>query len=131
MLRYKRAERVKELLREEISKYIQTIQDPDLGFVTITEVKLSDDLCHSRVYYSVLGEQEQKKNANIILKNHIHPLRKFLGKKLTLRRIPEIKLIEDGTTEKASRIFSLLNQIREEKKSPSSSDHADNKKSTD
>ncbi|MBD3272212.1 MAG: 30S ribosome-binding factor RbfA [Elusimicrobia bacterium] len=116
MYRYKRAERVKELLREEISQYVQQIQDPGLGFVTITEVKLTDDLRHARMYYSVLGEEEQKQQTHAILQEHLGPMRKTLGKRLTLKRIPEIKLVRDDTSEKASHIFSLLDQIHAEKK---------------
>lgn len=116
MFRYKRSERVKELLREEISLYVQNIHDPGLGFVTITEVKLSNDLRHARLYISVIGDDEQKKNTHAILLDHIQPLRKLLGKKLSLQRIPEIKLMQDDISEKASRIFSLLDQIKAEEK---------------
>lgn len=116
MFRYKRSERVKELLREEISLYVQNIQDPGLGFVTITEVKLSNDLRHARLYISVLGDDEQKKNTHAILLDHMQPLRKLLGKKLSLQRIPEIKLVQDDISEKASRIFSLFDQIKAEEK---------------
>ena len=118
MNRYKRSERVKELLREEISHYVQNIHDPNLGFVTITEIKLSDDLSHAKMYYSVLGNDEQKEHTRAILQEHIHPLRRLLGKRLTLKRIPEIKLIQDDTGEKAAHIFSLLNQIQSEKDTP-------------
>lgn len=115
MLRYKRADRVRQLLREEISNYVQTIQDPQLGFVTITELKLSDDLKYARLYYSVIGDDEQKKNTYHILSEHVHPIRKLLGKKLNLRRIPEIRVMFDETSEKASKIFTILDQIRSEK----------------
>lgn len=120
MFRYKRSERVKELLRKEISLYVQNIQDPGLGFVTITEVKLSNDLRNARLYISVIGDDEQKKNTHAILLDHIQPLRKLLGKKLSLKRIPEIKLMQDDISEKASRIFGLLDQIKaeEELKNP-------------
>lgn len=116
MFRYKRSERVKELLRKEISLYVQNIQDPGLGFVTITEVKLSNDLRNARLYISVIGDDEQKKNTHAILLDHIQPLRKLLGKKLSLKRIPEIKLMQDDISEKASRIFGLLDQIKAEEK---------------
>ncbi|MFH1378665.1 MAG: 30S ribosome-binding factor RbfA [bacterium] len=125
MLRYKRSARVRELLREEISLYVQTIQDPGFGFVTITEVKLSDDLRHAKLLYSVLGDDEQKKNTYLILSSHIHRLKKYLGKKLSLRRIPEIKLVLDETSEKASKIFNILDQLHAEKESAEPSEKTD------
>lgn len=131
MFRYKRADRVKELLREEISRYVQSIQDPHLGFVTVTEIKLSNDLQHARMFYSVIGEEEQKKYTHALLLDHMYPLRKLLGKRLSLRRIPEIQLVSDDTSEKASRIFSLLNQIHEEKENTPPSKTKDHETSSE
>ena len=57
----KRAERVAALIKHELASALSTeLRDPRIGFVTITDVKVSDDLKHARVFYSVLGTNEKK-----------------------------------------------------------------------
>ena len=62
-MRFKRSERIQELLLEEISKLIQHgLKDPRIGFATITQVDVSDNLKHANVYVSVMGTDEEKEN---------------------------------------------------------------------
>lgn len=115
-MNFKRSERVSELLRHEISMLVQDIQDPRLGFVTITAVHVSDDLTDAKVYYSVFGNQEQQDISSKILIHAIPHIRHQLGRKLeSLRRVPEINFIFDRTPEQAQRVDSILKQIAEEK----------------
>ncbi len=115
-MNFKRSERVSELLRHEISSYVQHINDPRLGFVTVTGVRLSDDLTDAKVFYSVLGTDEEKESSARILKSAIFNLRHDMGKKLeSLRRIPSIQFIYDDTVEKAQRGGTLLEQITKER----------------
>ena len=61
MFRFKRSQRVQELILEEISKLIQHgLKDPRIGFVTVTRIELSDDLKNARVHVSIMGNEEEK-----------------------------------------------------------------------
>ena len=63
-MRFKRSERVQELLLEEISALIQRgLKDPRIGFTTVTSVDLSDNLKHAKVYVSVFGSESEQKNS--------------------------------------------------------------------
>ncbi len=115
-MNFKRSERVGELLRHEISKYIQHINNPKLGFVTVVALRLSDDLSDAKVFYSVYGSAEEKSETARILNSTIYNLRHDLGKRLeSLRRIPHLEFILDDTAEKAQRVGHLLNQLADQR----------------
>jgi ribosome-binding factor A len=116
-MQFKRSERVQELLRHEISLLVQQIPNPKLGFVTITGVHLSDDLTDAKVFYSVLGTEEDRQNSTAVLRHSIPSIRHDLGKKLeSLRKIPYINFIYDDTAEKAQKVSLILNQLAAERK---------------
>ncbi len=115
-MQFKRSERVSELLRHEISQLIQEIHNPKLGFVTITSVKVTDDLLEARIYYSVYGSEEEKKVSAEILHRSVSFLRRSLGRKLeSLKKIPTLEFVFDTTPEQAERITTILNKIAQEK----------------
>ncbi|OGR51958.1 MAG: ribosome-binding factor A [Elusimicrobia bacterium RIFCSPLOWO2_02_FULL_39_32] len=115
-MQFKRSERVSELLRHEISLLIQEIKDSRLGFVTVTAVRLSDDLTDAKVFYSVFGSEEEKKISSEILDFSIPKMRKTLGRKLeSLRKVPVISFVYDQTPEKAERVTAILTQLAKEK----------------
>lgn len=115
-MQFKRSERVAELLRHEISQLIQEIKDPRLGFVTVTGVRLSDDLMEAKVFFSVLGQEEERQVNSEILTKAVGSIRHQLGKKLeSLRRIPTIEFIYDDTPERAQRVSTILNQLAKER----------------
>ena len=119
MYQFKRSDRVRELLRHEISLYVQEIKDPRLGFVTITDVHISSDLTDAKVYFSVLGSEEDKKLSSEILAQSVPALRRFLGRKLeSLYRPPHLSFIYDHTPERAQRVMTLLNQLSRESGTP-------------
>ncbi len=118
-MNFKRSERVGELLRHEISNYIQHISNPKLGFVTVVAVRLSDDLSDAKIFYSVYGSEEEKAESGRILNSAIFDLRHDLGKRLeSLRRIPHLQFVLDDTAEKAQRVGLLLHQLAEERTDP-------------
>lgn len=115
-MQFKRSERVQELLRHEISHLVQEIADPQLGFVTITGVHLSDDLSDAKVYYSVLGSDEDRRTSSSILMHAIPSIRHDLGKKLeSLRKIPYLNFVYDDTPEKAQKVTEILRQLEHER----------------
>ncbi len=112
----RRIERINELLREEISDLIQKeIRDPRLtGLVSVTEVETSADLRHAKVFVSVMGPEQQQKDAIQALKNAAGFFRKELGSRLTLRRTPQLTFILDVSLERGARIMGLLRQMENE-----------------
>jgi ribosome-binding factor A len=114
MLSYKRSARVGALLQEEISKIIQEIKNPQMGFVTVTGIKLTDDLQQARVFYSVIGNEETVQHTADILKESIPEIRHKIAERMNLRRVPSVLMQYDETPAKAARVFELLNRIKTE-----------------
>ena len=122
-MNFKRSERVSELLRHEISLWVQSIPDPGVGFVTITGVEITDDLMDAKVYFSVFGSDEERRTTSQILTKLVPQLRHLLGRKLeSLQRVPVLNFIYDDTPERAQRVISILNQLSEERKGQESGD---------
>src|SRR3989339_873136 len=110
---YKRSARVAELLQQEISKIMLELQERGgMGFVTITGVKLSDDLQNARVFYSVIGTDDEIANSHKILKESLSEIRHMVAIRLNLRRTPVINFEYDETPQKASRVFEILEKIK-------------------
>ena len=113
MLPYKRSQRVAQQLRKEISDVITNrVKDPRLGFFTVTEVDVSDDLKLARVYISIMKEEERKASIEVL-----EAARKFirseLGKRLRMRAIPSLEFKLDTTLEYGDRIDKLLKEVRQ------------------
>jgi ribosome-binding factor A len=106
---YKRADRVGEQIRVELSDILlRKTKDPRVGFVTITYVKVSDDLRNARVFVSIIGDEARKKKALKGLKSGSSFLRTELGHRLQVRSTPELFFQLDESIEKGSRILELL-----------------------
>ena len=123
-MNFKRSERVRELLRQEISLFVQGINDPRIGFVTITGVNISEDLMDAKVYYSVLGSDEDREVTGEILADSVPSLRSHLGKSLeSLYRVPVLIFEYDQTSEKAQKIQSILKTLSDERARGNGKDH--------
>ena len=111
----RRTERLNDLLREEIAELVRReVKDPRMaGLVSILEVQISPDLRNAKVYVSVLGTQEEKASTFVALDAAAHFIQRQLGKRLTIRRTPELTFVEDQTIQEGSRIGSLLDQALE------------------
>ncbi len=108
-----RTERVAQLIRDEISRLLQKeISDPLIGFVTITDVEVSPDLRHARVYYSVLGDEETVRDATRGLIRARKYITGRIAENIDLRYVPELRFLFDDTAARADRIERIL---REEK----------------
>jgi ribosome-binding factor A len=111
---FKRAERVAGLLKEEISKIIQfDLKDPRLGFVTVTGVRLTDDLRDARVFCGILGDAPAREATLEVLEHAAPFIRKEVGARCRLRYSPVITFHLDETAEKAARIERLLREVRD------------------
>ena len=103
--------RVDELLREEISRIVsREIEDPRVGFVTITRVEVSADLRHGTVWASVIGTADERKATIRALGRAMPFIRHRLGE-LRIRRVPELHLRLDDSAEKGTRVLSILHEL--------------------
>ena len=107
-MRYRKL-RVQDLIREEISSIIQRdIKDPGMGFVTILEVKMSEDLRVAKIFCSVYGDDETKQKTLDALKRSKGYIRFLLGKRIKLRYTPEIAFSLDTTYDTVAKIEEIL-----------------------
>ena len=101
----KMADRIKEIVARRLER---GIRDPRLGFVTITDVRVTGDLQHASVFYTVYGSDEERADSAAALKAATGMLRTEVGKNLTSRLTPSLEFIADGVPENAKLIDSLL-----------------------
>jgi ribosome-binding factor A len=107
-----RTERIDEQLRQEIGQALEReVTDPRIGFVTVTKVETVPDLSRARVWVSIIGTPEERKLTLAALKGAMPFIRHGLGKKLTLRRIPELDVRIDDTIERGTRVLQILNEL--------------------
>ncbi len=115
MKAYKRATRVAELIQQNIAEILRDIRELNKGLVTVTSVRLTDDLQTCRIFYSVIGTDEDKKNVDAVLKEKLKYIRFQLAQNMELRRTPTIDFKYDDSGEKAEKIFEILDKIENEK----------------
>ncbi|WP_434811728.1 30S ribosome-binding factor RbfA [Microbacterium sp. bgisy189] len=104
------ADRIRVLIAERIEK---GLRDPRLGFVTITDVRVTGDLQHASVFYTVYGTDQERADSALALKAATGMLRSEVGKKLGVRLTPSLEFIPDGIPENAGHIEDLLREARE------------------
>ena len=104
------ADRIKVLLAERLEK---GLRDPRLGFVTITDVRVTGDLQHASVFYTVLGTAEERESSAAALTSATGMLRREVGKQLNVRLTPSLEFIPDAIPENADHIAELLREARE------------------
>ena len=111
-MRFKRSEKVQELLLKEISTLIQKgLKDPRIGFATVTTVELTNNLKHAKVYISVFGTESEQCDTITGLNNASGFIRGSLGKNLNLRYIPVLEFILDETAKRVARINKIINEL--------------------
>ena len=109
----KRAERVGALIQEEVSQLLlRSVKDPRIGFVTVTRVKMTDDLLHATIYISMVqAEEPQRQEALIGLKSATGFLRGELTRRLGLRYAPALLFLLDRSAEEEQHLAELFRQI--------------------
>jgi ribosome-binding factor A len=119
-----RAERLAGVIRTEASEIIRRdLKDPRIGFVSVTDVEVTADLRHARIFVSVLGDDEAKQRSMAGLNRAKGHIRSELGHRLTLRFVPEIHFRLDESIERGSRIVSLIREVTEGEPRGSSGGH--------
>ena len=104
-----RMRRVNEAVREVLSAHLaEGLKDPRIGFVTITGVDTSPDLRRARVYFSVLGSQEERDDALAGLRHARGFLQSQIAAELRLKRTPTLEFVYDDTVERAAHLTELI-----------------------
>ncbi len=103
----KLADRIREIVARRLEK---GLRDPRLGFVTITDVKVTGDLQHASVFFTVYGSAEERADSAAALKSATGLLRTEVGRQLSLRLTPTLEFIPDAIPENAALIESLLSE---------------------
>jgi ribosome-binding factor A len=111
-----RQEKLAEELRKEVSSIIQKeVNDPRLGFVTITKVEITQDLRYAKIFFSVLGEDKEYKKTRLALDSAMGFIRSLIAQRVKLRFAPEIVFKEDRSSEYSIKIQKLLDEIKRKK----------------
>ena len=109
-----RAERVGDQIRVEMGALLaREVHDPGIGFTTITRVAVTPDLQLARVYYTTLGDAAARQNTSRALRRAAPFLRRQIGQRLRLRRVPVLEFVFDQSIEGQDRIERLIQQIHE------------------
>lgn len=115
----RRVARVAELIRREVSQLLFSgIKDDRVGtgMVSVTDVDVSGDLQHAKIFVSIYGTDEARSSTMAGLKSATGYVRSELGRRIRLRRTPEIVFLEDRSIERGTKVLSLINRLSQERK---------------
>ena len=106
-------ERVNSLIRQEISELLlREVKDPRLGtFVTVTAVDTSPDMRHAKVYVSRIGSEDDRKETMGVLASAAGFLRRELGSRVRLRRVPQLAFHWDDSIQRGDHLLQLIDSV--------------------
>ena len=111
---YNRAERVADQIRMEVADILmRKIKDPRVRSVTVTDVELTNDLRIARVFVTALGSEAETRDVFAALGKASGFVRSELGRRLTLRYLPEVVFVKDVSGPRGDRVLQLLDEIQE------------------
>ncbi len=111
-----RSSRVGDQIRAEISELLaRQVHDPGIGFLTVTRVNVTPDLQQARVFYTTMGDEKARRESHRALERATPFLRRQLGRRLRLRRVPELQFFFDESIERQDRIERILQEIQAER----------------
>jgi ribosome-binding factor A len=114
----RRVSRVAELIKREVSQMLLNgIKDDRVGtgMVSVTDVDVSGDLQHAKIYVSIYGTDEAKVETMAGLKSATGYVRSELGARVRLRRTPEVIFLEDRSIERGNKVLALLSQLNHDR----------------
>lgn len=110
-----RASRVGDQIRAELAELLaREVHDPGIGFLTITRVAVTPDLQQARVYYTTMGDDKARKESRRALERAAPFLRRQIGRRLRLKRVPELDFFFDESIERHDRIERILQELHAE-----------------
>lgn len=118
MANSRRVARVAALIKREVSQMLLSeIKDDRVGagMVSVTDVDVSGDLQHAKIFVSIYGTESAKAETMAGLESSVNYVRKELGSRMQLRRTPTIKFLEDRSLERGDQMLNLLDQISRER----------------
>ena len=111
-----RPERVGDQIRQVLAELIaREVHDPGIGFLTMTQVRVTPDLQGARVYYTTLGDAKARKDTSRALGRATPFLRRQIGKRLRLKHVPELEFFYDESIERQDRIERIMLDIQAER----------------
>lgn len=114
-----RADRVGDQIRSELALLIaREVHDPGVGFLTLTRVKVTPDLQVARVFYTSLGDEKAQRETARALRRAAPFLRRQLGQRVRLRRVPELEFFYDESIAQNDRIEQILQDLKAERHEP-------------
>lgn len=109
-----RQEKVTEALKREVSLIIHDeLKDPRIGFVTVTKVEVTRDLREAKIFFTVLGKDEDYKKTKDALDSSLGFIRRLIAQRIRLRFVPQLMFKEDRSSEYSIRIQEVLEEIKE------------------
>lgn len=108
-----RQQRIAQLILKDVSEMIQfQIKDPDIGFVTLSDVDLSNDYSFVKLYVTFMDQAKGNELQLKALNGYAKQIRGQLGKKLMIRKIPEVQFLLDPSFEQGQKIDELIRKIQ-------------------
>lgn len=122
-----RPDRVGDQIRQQLSELLSrgAVHDPGIGFITLTRVTVSPDLQQARVYYTSLGDPQARRETAKALERATPFLRRQVGSRLQLRRVPELEFRFDESIAHQDRVEQILRELHEEEAKRSAPDDTD------
>jgi ribosome-binding factor A len=112
----RRLPRLNEQLKREISRILRTdVRDPRVGAPVVSGVEVTPDLWSAKVYVELTGSEDERARALEGLSAAASFVRHLLGEELRVRRVPELRFVEDRTRERARRIDEILQEVLPDK----------------
>ena len=112
MKEFKRSERVSDNIHQVVSTILlREVTDPRLEMVTITGARVSDDLRHADIYYSIIGDEKRWAEAKKGFQSSKGFIKKALGRKLKMKYMPDLHFREDKSLEGGEKIDRILSEI--------------------
>lgn len=107
-----KADKISGIIQKEISEIIQfSLKDPKIGFITITDVTVTNDLSIAKVYVSFLGQDARKEAGMKALERSKGYIRSELAKKLSIRKVPSLVFLNDDSIERGNKIEKIIANI--------------------
>ncbi|MCE1180637.1 MAG: 30S ribosome-binding factor RbfA [Micrococcales bacterium] len=109
-----RARKIADRIKVVIAGNLESlVKDPRLGFLTVTDVRVTNDLQHASVFYTVFGSDEDRAATAAALEDHKGRVRSFVGRQLGIRLTPSLEFIADAIPENAAHLDDLLREAHE------------------
>ena len=111
-----RAERIADHIKDEVSQLLSfEVKDPAIGLLTVTHVKMTSDMGLAHVYYTLVGDDTERRKTAKALERATPFVRRRLAESLNMRRAPEVKFHYDDNIERQERVETLLREIATER----------------